>query len=62
MKKKVTKLKLHKETLRSLSDQSLGQAAGASFGCTGHTFCATDCPWCPGDTYTVPSEYTVCSC
>ena len=62
MKKKARKLTLHRETVRSLSEPSLGQVAGGSWACSGHTFCVTDCPWCPTDTYTQPTEYTVCNC
>lgn len=62
MKKKAKKLTLHKETVRSLSDPSLIQAAGASWACSAHTFCVTDCPYCPWETYTQPSEFTVCGC
>ena len=61
MKKRAKKLTLHRETLRSLDEGRLGRAAGG-WGNTEHTFCATDCPWCPGETYTVPTEYTLCGC
>ncbi|MFL6234307.1 MAG: hypothetical protein ACJ76N_14320 [Thermoanaerobaculia bacterium] len=40
MKKGVKKLRLHRETLRSLTDRSLGTAAG---GVSVGTFCATEC-------------------
>lgn len=60
MKKSRKKLELHRETLRRLHEEALGRAAGGTI--TGHTFCNTDCPWCPTDTLTQPTEFTVCAC
>jgi hypothetical protein len=52
MKKKAKKLSLHRETLRTLRLGRLEAVVGGSMNCSEHTFCVTDCPWCPGDTYT----------
>lgn len=63
MRKTAKKLELHRETLRSLNDRALGRAAGGTWWpVTQHTFCVTDCPWCPTDTLTQASEYTLCAC
>lgn len=61
-KKRAKKLMLHKETVLHLEEPSLRQVAGASWGCSAHTFCVTDCPYCPWETYTEPSAFTVCDC
>lgn len=57
MKKKAKKLTLSRETLRGLEQGQLKGVAGASWGCSIHTFCVTDCPWCPTETMT---QYTEC--
>jgi len=56
MKKSLKKLVLNRETLRSLeSDLLHGRVVGGTYPTEptkNHTFCLTDCPWCPGDTAT----------
>lgn len=56
MRKHGKKLTLHRETLRSLEEGKLGKAAGGTMG-SNHTFCNTDCPWCPTDQMTQSSCY-----
>ena len=69
MKRKVRKIALHRETLRRLDLGQVGRRAAGGTGtyditCTRpeteqHTFCLTDCPWCPTDTAT--SQGGVCT-
>jgi len=50
MKKNTRKLRLTRETLRSLTDQSLGAAVGGASAttacCTSPTLCDTNCTTC----------------
>jgi hypothetical protein len=60
MKKRTPKLTLHKETLRNLASGDLRKAAGGETDA--HTFCLTDCPWCPNQSevsycYACPTSY-----
>jgi hypothetical protein len=52
MKKSVKKLRLHRETLRNLTDEGLGVAVG---GVSLGTRCATECDGCT-DTCTLCSK------
>lgn len=63
MKKRIKKLTLHRETLRSLAQGQLEKVAGASYQCSIHTYCVTDCPYCPTETFTAwtACEWT-CGC
>jgi hypothetical protein len=58
MKRRVRRLQLHRETVGRLEDGSLRQVAGGQT--QDHTFCLTDCPWCPTDQMTAMSACYAC--